>query len=235
MDPNAINGQIQTLDAGYNPTDVYNKALSTLGVPDARTRVQALRTQMLNNENLLNNVEGSVTGRTSGSLVTEAQRSRLVATEKQPLAETEATLGKTYNDANTGLTDLLGQAQTESDLAGKSYSTKRQSLADQLAYAQKQKSDAESTRQFNVSEANKVATSKAAAAAKNPSAQDIIQYYVSAPSQYGAYNASTTNYHRWQAAEEALQQAGYAPGSAAMKKLTTAAFGSPAERKALGV
>lgn len=148
MDPQALASQIQQLDAGYNPTQEYNNALSKLGVSDARTRVQGLRTAMLDNENLLNNVEGSVTGRTQNSLVTEAQRQRLVSTEKQPLAEVGAKIGRNYNDANSGLTDLLKQADVQTGLASDTYKTKRQSLADQLSLAQKAQADTENKRRY---------------------------------------------------------------------------------------
>jgi hypothetical protein len=57
-----------------------------LGVPEIRNNVAGLRTTVANTTNALNNVDPSVTGRTSGSLVTEAQRQRLVNMERAPIA-----------------------------------------------------------------------------------------------------------------------------------------------------
>lgn len=66
--------------------DVLNEAMSKYGVPEIRTRVSGLRTTLGNTENALNAVDPSVTGRTSRSLVTEAQRSRIVNKEREPIA-----------------------------------------------------------------------------------------------------------------------------------------------------
>src|SRR5215207_9833413 len=60
-----IQGAISKFEASRrNPLDIYNEAVGQLGVGDVRTRVQNLRNQLLNTENLLNGVDGSVTGRT---------------------------------------------------------------------------------------------------------------------------------------------------------------------------
>lgn len=138
MDPNALAQQIAQLDASYNPTEEYNKATTALGIPDARSRVQGLQTQLLNSENAIKAVDPSVTGRTSNSLVTEAQRQRLVNMERQPLTDSYNDQSKQYGVQSGLLKDLLGQADTQTGLAESTYKTKRQNLADQLSFAQQQ-------------------------------------------------------------------------------------------------
>lgn len=162
MDPNALSGQIAALDQSYNPTAVYNQVTSSLGIPDARTRVQALQTNLVNSQNAINAVDPSVTGRTQNSVVTEAQRERLVNMEKAPLQTAYNTGTQDYNTANTNLNSLQAEGDRQVSQAAADYQTKRQSLATQLDTALKQQAAAEATRQFNVQQA----ANAAAAAAK---------------------------------------------------------------------
>ena len=111
-----------------NPLDLYNEASASLGIPEVRTRVSSLRKSLLDTENLLAGVEGSVTGRTSGSLVTEAQRQRLVAQERQPIASQYASMGNQLGQETAGLTDLMGQASTTTDLGIKGQKQKEDSI-----------------------------------------------------------------------------------------------------------
>lgn len=130
--------QIAQLDQGYSPTDIYNKVTTQLGIPDARARVTGLQSQIANTETALKNVDPSVTGRTQNSLVTEAQRQRLVNMESAPIQDTYNTQNKDYSAQQQALDALLGQANTQVGLADSEYKTRRQSLADQLTYAQQQ-------------------------------------------------------------------------------------------------
>lgn len=113
-----------------NPLDLYNQQTTNLGVGDVRGRVNSLNTTLLNTENALNQVDPSVTGRTQGSLVTEAQRNRLVNLERQPIA---AQYGQQSNQLNTqqaNLRDLLGQASNMSNLEMQGQQNKLQALGD---------------------------------------------------------------------------------------------------------
>ena len=115
-----------------NPLDLYNKQVSELGVGDVRGRVSNLSNTLLNTENALNQVEPSVTGRTQGSLVTEAQRQRLVNLERQPLASQYGKIASQYQNEQQNLRDLLGQASQVSSLG---YQGEQQKLANlQNAY-----------------------------------------------------------------------------------------------------
>lgn len=270
---NGLFGDLTSADGAMkNPVDIYNAALEGLGLADARTRASGLREQLMNTENLLKNVEGDISGRTSESNITEGQRRRLVAGEQAPLAGQIDIFNSALGNATADYQNILTEGKTQADLTYQGEQAKRQAIMDRLKIAidrsnsaedkarwqaefdRLQQQDAESKRQFDLKlaleqQAQAMAASKAtsgggggrssgggsSSSSSNPSPQDIIQYYITANSNYGAYNPNSTNYHRWQAAEQALQQAGYNPGSAAIKKLTTAAFGSPSERKALGV
>lgn len=109
-----------------NPLDLYNKQVTDLGVGDVRGRVSNLSNTLLNTENALNQVEPSVTGRTQGSLVTEAQRQRLVNLERQPIAKQYGQIAQQYQNEQTNLRDLLGQASQISSLG---YQGEQQKLA----------------------------------------------------------------------------------------------------------
>jgi len=155
LNPDDLARQIAEVDKGYNPTEVYNTVTAQLGIPDARARVQGLQTQLLNSENAIKAVDPSVTGRTSGSLVTEAQRQRLVNMEREPLVGAYNDQSKSFGIQQDALKSLLGEADTKIGLAESGYKNKRQSLADQLDYALKQQQANESKRQFNVSAGQK--------------------------------------------------------------------------------
>lgn len=176
MDSKTLSKQIAAYDkTAQNPIDIYNQAVTTLGIPDVRTRVSGLRGELMNTENLLKGVDSNVTARTSGSLVTEAQRQRLVNTERQPLTEQLNTVNQDFTMAGEDLKSLLGEATTQTDLTYEGQKNKRSNLADQLATALKRESEArrqkeadrlfklkqkqqkEAERQFNLSYQQKAA------------------------------------------------------------------------------
>lgn len=181
-DVNALASQIASLDQSYNPTDTYNKITTQLGIPDARTRVQALQSNLLDTENAIKAVDPNVTARTSGALVTEAQRGRLVNMEKAPLTDTYNSQNQSYGVEQNNLGQLTQQATQQAGLAESDYKNKRQSLADQLTTALQQQAAAEakaeadrqfaeSQRQFNVSSSQKAASASAKASAAAPTYQ----------------------------------------------------------------
>jgi hypothetical protein len=112
----SLYGNVENFDStAKNPLDMYNAALDSLGIGDARTRVTGLRESLLNTENLLRNVEGDVAGRTQESLVTENQKRRLVAMEQQPLAQQADIQGRNLEVALADYKDIMaeGKAKTE--------------------------------------------------------------------------------------------------------------------------
>lgn len=129
MDSATINKQLEEFRATRaNPLDVYNKQQEELGVGDVRTRVKSLRESILNTENLLNNVDSSVTGRTQGSLVTEAQRQRLAQLESKPIYGQLNKLQGNYQQETADFNELMGQASQRANLIYQGDQAKEQGL-----------------------------------------------------------------------------------------------------------
>lgn len=118
-----------------NPIDVYNRMTEQLGIGDVRTRVTNMRREIANSEALLGGVSESVAGRTSGSLVTEAQRQALVNQERNPIQSLLSTQGRNLDLENQSLADLIGQADKMTGYTVQGESTQRQSLLDRLTGA----------------------------------------------------------------------------------------------------
>lgn len=161
----------------FTPTssaDLLTQAQSKYGVQDLQSRVQALRGLTSNLTNSIAAVDPSVTGRTSGTLTTEAQRSAIVNRERQPLIgdlNTEnSALSGAQGDLNTNesMADQLAQslAQDQTNKYNKlkdTYDTSYQREQDTKAAQDKASQEAESVREFNVS-----SSSKASGAAAKP-------------------------------------------------------------------
>lgn len=175
-----------------NPVDLLNEATSALGIPEVRTRVSSLRKSLLDTENLLSGVEGSVKGRTQGSLVTEAQRQRLTALEREPIAGQLGKFQGAYGMETGNLNDLMGEAsqqvtlgiegqkmqgekfQTELDRSKGSYER-----ALELEKMRRQKEEADRAHALAVKEANRKAaegatTKKGTAMSLGDSVKDLV-------------------------------------------------------------
>ena len=150
-----------------DPNAVLTQAQTQYGVPGAQTRVSDLRSAVNNLTSSINAVDPSVTGRTSGTFTTEAQRGALVSKEQQPL-QTDLTARNTdlsgatqdFNtaSANAGsLASLLlasgkDQYQKLLDQYNASTAYEKQQTDQQNAVAAQQLEQqklAESTREFN--------------------------------------------------------------------------------------
>lgn len=147
----AIAGKIAQYDQNrVTSTDAMNQALSQYGVPEIRQTVAGLRTTLANTQNAYNAVDPSVTGRTQGSLVTEAQRTKQVANERAPIAGQISDQGRALSDNQATLQDALGQATTLATNRVNDYNTGRQALQSQYdtAYTTEQNTaKAEAARQ----------------------------------------------------------------------------------------
>lgn len=165
---NSMYGEVGNFDKNArNPLDLYNEALDKLGIGDARTRVQGLREQLLNTENMLRGIEGNVNQRTQNSLMTEGQRQKLVANERAPIAQQAADLGRNFEGAYGDYKDIQTEGKTQADMAYQFQRDQRQALMSRLEVAigqaktaaEKQKwqkeydrlvaKDAEEVRQYN--------------------------------------------------------------------------------------
>jgi hypothetical protein len=113
MDSATIAGQLADYDKNrVTSTAALNEALGTFGVPEIRKKVSDMRTTIANTSAALNKVDPSVTGRTSQSLVTEAQRAKMVNNERAPIAQNLSDENASYGQDNADLQDATGQATT---------------------------------------------------------------------------------------------------------------------------
>src|SRR4051812_46523127 len=109
MEPSsALLGRYQTFQQGRKRPEDYVKQYSTeLGVDQLRTRVGDARGAIRATEDTIRATPGSVAGRTSGSLVSDAARTRLVQNEMAPLQELYHTQSGAFGDARGELDDTL--------------------------------------------------------------------------------------------------------------------------------
>jgi len=133
-----------------SPIDYYNSAVESLGIPDVRAGVAADRKAIDDTQTLIDAVDPSVTGRTSGSLVTEAQRQGLVTKEKTPLLGSLGKLGGIYGTSSANLSDLMGQASMQGQLGYQGQTDTMAALMQRLDYARYQE---EQQRQANAANA----------------------------------------------------------------------------------
>lgn len=136
MDSATLAKQIQDYDSKRKSSaDLLNEALAEKGVPEIRDRVANLRTTLTNTENALNAVDPSVTGRTSRSLVTEAQRQRMVANERQPLAQQYGEQERAFGNESSNLTTMETAARQIAEGRINDYTVGRQALQSQYDVA----------------------------------------------------------------------------------------------------
>lgn len=103
--------QLRGFQAGRKkPQDILAEEETKLGLPSAQQRLVGLRSAIGNTENLLRNVDPSVTGRTSGTFTTEAQRQRLVAKEREPISEQFREESRALEGETANTSDLSGRA-----------------------------------------------------------------------------------------------------------------------------
>lgn len=147
--PDSLFNELGTFDkSAQNPIDVYNAALEKLGITDARTRVTALRKSLIDNQNLLDNLSGNVSQRTSNALVTEAQRQRLVASEAAPIVGMGEQLNRQFSAAQGDYQGILGEGKTAADYEIEGQNTRRSALLDRLKIQIERTNDAEKKRQW---------------------------------------------------------------------------------------
>lgn len=128
--------------------DITTQAQQQYGVPDSSARLSTIRGLVGNLQSSVNAVDPSVTGRTSGSFVTEGQRQALVNKERTPilgqLGEENTALGNEQQNFNTSssLASQLASSVLSQD------QTKYQGLLDQYNAAVASEKAAEDKRQF---------------------------------------------------------------------------------------
>lgn len=155
MDTATIAKQIADYDSTRkNSTDVLNDAMTKYGIPEIRSRVSGLRTTLSNTENALNSVDPSVTGRTQGSLVTEAQRSKQVANERAPIADQYGQQSRALATESANQSDALSAAKLLAENQINDFSAGRQALQSRYDIANSQEMERrrreEADRAFNL-------------------------------------------------------------------------------------
>jgi len=189
------------------PEDYVKRYSTDLGVDDAKARVAGARTAIRATEDTITAAPDSVAGRTSGSLVTDAQRNRLVQNEVAPLQEMMRTQSNAYTDANQGLSELsdtldkrvaynLQSDDTQANSLLSLYQAASESEKQKEAIRQWNAQMAEQKRQFNESQkAAERQSARAAAAAASPSfggggggATSTAKPKATDPVQQAAYN-----------------------------------------------
>lgn len=181
-----IAGQLATYDKNRKSSaDIMSEALKEYGVPEIRSNVANLRTTIANTENALNAVDPSVTGRTSRSLVTEAQRSRIVNNERAPIAEQLSGQGRALSTESANLTEQQRAAETLAQGRINDYTTGRTALQSQyndaLARENEARRRAEADRAFNYTK-EKDARDYARSVLAQKTKQDNSDTSTSAPS-----------------------------------------------------
>lgn len=122
-------GQLNTFRQNRrNPMDYLRESETRLGLPSSRERLAGLRGAISNTENLLRNVDPSVTGRTQGSLVTEAQRNRMVANERAPIADQFREQSRALEGETANLSELGQRSMAEAQLGIGEQQAQEQSL-----------------------------------------------------------------------------------------------------------
>ena len=113
----SVLSQLQAFQSGRRkPQDILGETETRLGLPSARQRLMGLRSAIGNTENLLRSVEPSVAGRTAGSLVTDAQRTKLVTNEREPISEQFREQSRALEGEQGNLSDLSQRSLAEAQL-----------------------------------------------------------------------------------------------------------------------
>jgi hypothetical protein len=116
----------QTQGSARSAADILGNQRQQLGVNAAQDTVSGLRGAITNTTKLLNQVAPSVMGRTANSLVTNAQATRQIANEQQPISQQ---LGQTTQDYNTALSDYDRTASRASEAANMEYGDQQNKLS----------------------------------------------------------------------------------------------------------
>lgn len=119
------------------------------GVGAAQTRVSDLQGSVKNLQSSLDAVDPSVTGRTTGTFTTDAQRSALVGKESAPIQTKLATTNNDLGTAQGNFNTAQGNANTlASAILGQNQQTYQQ-LLDQYNGAAAEEKQQEAVREFN--------------------------------------------------------------------------------------
>ena len=104
----------QTKSAGQKPlSQAYQEYSNTAGVSALTGQLGTLRNEVMKVSGLLDQLEGDITSRTEGKLVSEAQRRRMLAAEEEPLRTQMGRLATGQVAAGQQLDTALNQVGTQ--------------------------------------------------------------------------------------------------------------------------
>ncbi len=154
-------------------TDVLRDSENRLGLPQATQRQQGLRTAITNTENLIKAVEPSVSGRTGGSLVTEAQKTRLVGMERAPLDTAFGEQNRALEGENAMANELQRRALQESQLQIAEDDRQEQGMSGLYSTLYQREQDAQAKAERDRAFAEEQSRARAAAA-QNSALQSLL-------------------------------------------------------------
>lgn len=144
------------------PEDYVKRYSKELGVDSLRGRVSNARGAIRATEDTIRATPDSVAGRTSGSLVSDAARTRLVQNDLAPLQELYTTQGNALSDASADLGDLQSQVDSKATMAYGSDTDRANSLLKMYDAAFQNEQEMEKRRQFEAQLAESRAARKTA-------------------------------------------------------------------------
>jgi len=113
----ALQGVVAAMRAREDPLAIYNRLETEAGVPQLRQTSSTLSKEIASVEDYLDTIEPGVSGRTRESLVTEAQRNKMVSSEKEPWVEKLTKLGTALGRVQGSLSDAMSGVGTKTQLA----------------------------------------------------------------------------------------------------------------------
>ncbi len=91
------------------PIDMFSRMESEAGIPELRGAARSMTKEIGSIEDVLDTIEGSVSGRTRESLVTESMRQRMVSSERQPHEKALAKLATGLGRVTGSISELASQ------------------------------------------------------------------------------------------------------------------------------
>lgn len=89
--------------------DLYKRLQTEAGIPELSNQLQVYKDQIYRTKDLLDRLDEDVTSRTQGTLTSEAQRNRIIASEANPLETQLSRLGTGMQPISDQLTGAQGQ------------------------------------------------------------------------------------------------------------------------------
>lgn len=214
--------QLQTFNQSrVTPDAALTSADNKYGVGALQGQLDSLRSLSSNLRTGIANVDPSVTGRTSGSLVTEAQRSAIVNNERQPLVKQFTDVGNDLSDTGHQYDEATGLASNYANSLINNDKEKYNELFGQYTTAADQERQAaaaaEQKRQFDATLADTQSARKAAASAASGAAGISLGGLGTGTTGTAAATPSLPQYAKGTNPAAALADAfnGYKPGTKA--------------------